>query len=161
MAKKRIRLGKLPPRYRFALNQYTETRWSKCPKCSTRTYMRKFPLLIHIDGFGLLILGKTCRYCPKCEFIIAHQDDLEHIMAEIFSDSYPAVVGNRYLVMGTVEKRAWQEGMIEPLKIEGIWEHTADIKEYLFPGYEPGGWVPPDSEAPEKSRKMYIRPRRR
>jgi hypothetical protein len=51
--------------------------------------------------------------------------------------------------MGTVEKRTWQEGMIEPLKIEGIWEHTADIKEYLFPGYEPGGWVPPDSEAPK------------
>jgi hypothetical protein len=38
--------------------------------------MRKFPLLIHMDGYGLLNLGKTCRYCAKCEFIIAHQDQL-------------------------------------------------------------------------------------
>src|SRR5208283_2519256 len=140
-------LGKLPPRYRFALNQYAETRWSKCPMYSRLTYMRKFPLLIHIDGFGLLILGKTCRYCPKCEFIIAHQDDLEHVMVEIFSESHPDVTGNFYLVIGTVERKVWQEGMIEPLTMEEIRYHTADIKEYLVLKYEPGGWAPPDREA--------------
>ncbi len=59
------RLGKLPPRYRFALNQYAETRWSKCPICSWLTYVRKFPLLIHIDGFGLLIFGKNMPLLPE------------------------------------------------------------------------------------------------
>jgi len=38
--KKTIR--KLRPRYRFALNPFSYMRWSKCPKCSRITYMRKF-----------------------------------------------------------------------------------------------------------------------
>ncbi len=158
MAKKR--LGKLPPRYRFALNPYKDFRWSKCPKCGRLTYMRKFPLLIHIDGFGLLTLGKTCRYCPKCEFIIAHQDDLEHVMAEIFSESHPDVVGNWYLVIGTVEKKAWQVGMIEPMTMQEIRNYTADIKEYLVLEYEPGGWAPPDREAPGTHGRASIKPPR-
>jgi len=123
--------------------------------------MRKFPLLIHIDGFGLLTLGKTCRYCPKCELIIAHQDGLEHVMAEVFSESNPDVIRNQYFVIGTVEKKAWQEGMIAPMKLEDIRDRTADIKEYLVLGYEPGGWLPPDSDASGKPRKAYIRPSRR
>jgi len=113
----------------------------------------KFPLLIHIDGFGLLTLGKTCRYCPKCEFIIAHRDDLEHIMTEIFAESNPGVVGNEYLVIGTVETKVWKGGMVEPLRIEKILEHTADVKEYLVLHYEQRGWAPPDPEAPESTRK--------
>ncbi len=160
MAKKRVQLGKLPRRYRFALNQYAQTRWSRCPKCSRLTYMRKFPLLIHIDGFGLLTLGKTCRYCAKCEFIIAHQDDLEHIMTEIFSESHPEIVGNEYFVIGTVEKKEWRKGMKDPMKLEDIWEHTADIKEYMTLGYEPGGWRPPDPESPGTQRKKLTKPAR-
>src|SRR5208283_1969459 len=117
MVRKRAQLGKLPPRYLFALNQYAETRWSKCPKCQSLTYMRKFPLLIHVDGFGLLALGKACRYCPQCEFIIAHQDDLEHILTEIFSESHHEVVGNEYFVIGTVDKKVWQESLDEPMKL--------------------------------------------
>jgi len=150
MATKRIRIGKLPPRFSFALNQYIQTRWSRCPKCGKLTYMRKFPLLIHVDGFGLLNLGKTCRYCATCEFIIAHQNDLEHILTEIFSESYPAVIGNEYQVIGTVETKTWREGMIEPSTIEFILEHTADIKEYLTLRYEPRGWLPPDPVAPAR-----------
>ncbi len=161
MAKKRLRLGNLPPRYRFALNQYKETRWSKCPICGKFTYMRKFPLLIHIDGFGFLALGKTCRYCAKCEFIIAHQDDLEHILTEIFSEPYPDIVGNEYLVVGTMEKKVWQEGMIQPMELQDIWDHTADIKKYLSLRYEPGGRLPPDPNAPAESRKARTKPRQR
>jgi hypothetical protein len=123
--------------------------------------MRKFPLLIHVDGFGLLTLGKTCRYCPKCEFIIAHQDDLEHVMAEAFSECHPDVIGNFYLVIGTVERTAWQKGMIEPMTLVEIWDHTADIKEYLDLKYEPGGWVPPGPDAPGTPGKTKIRRPRR
>lgn len=155
------RLGKLPPRYRFALNQYAESRWSKCPRCRRLTYMRKFPLLIHVDGYGLLIFGKTCRYCPKCEFIIAHQNDLEHYMAEIFAESHPEVLGNEYLVIGTVEKRAWREGMVEPLRIEEILEHTSDFKDHLVLHYEQRGWVPPGQEIPGTHRRAQKRPPRK
>ena len=119
--------------------------------------MRKFPLLIHIDGFGLLTLGKTCRYCPKCEFIIAHQDDLEHYMTEAFSESYPEIIGNDYFVVGTVETKVWREGMVEPLKIEKLLEHTADIKDRMVLHYEQRGWAPPGQEAPGTHRKAHKR----
>jgi hypothetical protein len=79
MAKAKI--GKLPPRYSFILNPYADERLSKCPTCSKPTHLRKFALLIHIDEWGPMILGKTCRYCTPCELIIAHQDELEAQLA--------------------------------------------------------------------------------
>jgi len=105
--------------------------------------MRKFPLLIHVHGYGLLNLGKTCRYCPKCEFIIAHQDELESVMAEIFSALYPEIVGNEYLVIGVVEHKVWKRGLIEQSGIEEIIENTSNFKEHLVLRCDPGGWVPP------------------
>ena len=42
-------------------------------------------------------------------------------------------------VIGTVEKKVWQEGLNESMKMETIGEHAADIKEYMTLGYEPGG----------------------
>ena len=66
------RLGKLPPRYLFILNPYTDARFSKCPRCERPTHLRKFALFILIDDWGPLVLGKTCRYCTRCELIIAH-----------------------------------------------------------------------------------------
>ena len=71
-------IGKLPPRYTFILNPYQDTRLSKCTICRKPTHMRKVALLIHIEEWGLLALGKTCRYCSHCELIIAHRDELEH-----------------------------------------------------------------------------------
>ena len=90
MAKKRI--GKLPPRYSFMLNPYTDVRLSKCPRCQKLTYLRKFALFIHIDAWGPMALGKTCRYCARCELIMAHQDELEAQLAHSFSQIAPAVL---------------------------------------------------------------------
>lgn len=100
------RLGKMPPRYSFILNQYPTERLSKCPKCNKATYPRKFALFIHIDKWGPLVLGKTCKYCSKCELIIAHQDELESQLAYNFSRLAPEVIGNDYLVMGTMDRKA-------------------------------------------------------
>jgi hypothetical protein len=52
-------------RYFFILNPYSDVRVSKCPKCNRATSTRKFALFIHVDGFGPLALGKTCRYCAN------------------------------------------------------------------------------------------------
>ncbi len=136
------RIGQLPPRYSFALNPYNDIRFSKCPKCNRATYPRKFPLLIHIDGFGAIVLGKTCRYCSKCEFIIAHQDELEHELATMFLERAPEIIGNDYVVLGTVDKKVWRQGMIKAETLEDVLPHTADIKKYITLTYEPARWVP-------------------
>src|SRR4029450_14008147 len=105
------RIGKLPPRYSFMLNPHAEVRLSKCPKCERPTHLRKFALFFLVDKWGPLALGKTCRYCSRCELIMVHQDELEAELAHSFSHMAPEVIGNDYMVLGTIEKKVWQEGL--------------------------------------------------
>lgn len=145
-------LGQMTPRYTFALNPYQDTRFSRCPKCERATCSRKFPLLIHVDGFGLLTLGKTCRYCAKCEFIIAHQDELESVMSALFSERAPQLIGNAYLVIGTVERKVWQQNLDKPGTTADILPHAADFKAYVEVRYEPAHWGPADEDTKRTSR---------
>ncbi len=145
MAKTKI--GKLTARYSFILNQYPEERLSKCPLCKRLTHERKFPLFIHIDQGGLIVLGKTCKYCARCELIIAHQHELEAELANKFSQISPEVIGNEYLVIGTMEKKFWERGLqgdrSEP---EDQLKHIADFKKVYDLKIEPGGWYPIDDK---------------
>lgn len=136
------RFGKQTPRYSFALNPYQDVRFSTCPKCKRLTHLRKFPLLIHVDQFGLFALGKTCRYCSKCEFIIAHQDELESVLAAAFAEQAPQFIGNDYFIIGTVERKVWKKGLDAKIDLQDILDHTADFKKYFTLSYEPAQWVP-------------------
>jgi hypothetical protein len=141
MAKAKI--GKLPPRYSFLLNPYVDERLSQCPKCHRPTHLRKFALLIHIEEWGLMTLGKTCRYCTPCELIIAHQDELEGELAYSFRTISPEVVGNTYVVLGTVDKKIWQHGLQGGgPQLDEVLKRTADFKRVLDLKVEPGGWYP-------------------
>ncbi len=135
-------IGQLSPRYSFILNPYTDLRLSRCPKCNQLTRMRKFALLVYIEQFGMLSLGKTCRFCPHCDLIMVHQDELESLMASIFAEQRPDVIGNDYLVIGTVDRNVWRKGLKKGQTAEEVLKHTADFKEVLDLEYEPGGWYP-------------------
>ncbi|HKF38272.1 MAG TPA: hypothetical protein VKB35_15355, partial [Ktedonobacteraceae bacterium] len=50
------------------------------------------PVVIHVDPMQVLSLNKTCRYCPHCDLLIAHQDDLEHFLTAYFTEHQPEVV---------------------------------------------------------------------
>jgi hypothetical protein len=137
------RIGKLPPQYSFILNPYSDVRLSKCPKCDKLTHPRKFALFVHIDDWGPLALGKTCRYCSRCELIIAHQDELEAQLAHSLAAIAPEKIGKDYLVLGTLDKKVWREGLEgsgQPLG--DALDHLADFKKVLSLHYEPGGWMP-------------------
>src|SRR4051794_17148071 len=69
-------LGNLPPRYSFILNPHSDIRLTRCPKCERLTHPRKFALFVHVEEWGGVVLGYTCRYCTRCELIIVHQDEL-------------------------------------------------------------------------------------
>ena len=139
--------GKLPPRYAFILNPYSDERLSKCPKCHRPTHLRQFALLIHIDKWGAMALGKTCRYCTRCELIIAHQDELAAQLAESFRSVAPDVIGNQYMVLGTVDKRIWQRGLQgSGHQLGEVLKHTAAFKTVLDLKVEPGGWYPASQE---------------
>src|SRR5215213_7274231 len=112
------RLGKQPPRYRFFLNPYTDVRFTTCPQCGGKTRVRKLPLVIHIDPLQLVALNKTCRYCPPCDLLIAHQDELEAWLAAFFGQHKPEIVGNDYLVVGTEDRTDWRRGVRTPMSTQ-------------------------------------------
>lgn len=137
----RDRIGGLPPRYAFALNPFVDMRVSKCPLCNRPTHLRKFALLIHIDQFGSLVIGKTCRYCTPCELIVAHQNELEAELAHGLERIAPEVVGNEYFVIGTVDKKVWQRGLRgDETRLNAMLPHVAEFQKRLDLKIE-GGWT--------------------
>ena len=131
-------LGKLPPQYTFILNPYTDARFSRCPMCDQKMHQRKVPLFIHVDPFNPVVLGYTCRYCLDCDLLIAHQDQIEALLANLFAERDPSVIGNDYLVIGTVERTAWREGMKQP---KGIDDMLAMVIPNAYPHYRDLGLV--------------------
>lgn len=138
----RPRMGELPRRYLFALNPHADYRATRCPGCDRKTRLRKFALFVHVDPLYPLAMGKTCRFCPQCELIIAHQDEVEAELARIFQQIDPSAIGNYYLVIGTVERKAWREGMRQPRPIGEMLAHVADFKAVHKIEYQPPGWYP-------------------
>ena len=90
---KKTQLGKLSPRHNFFLNPYSDARFSRCPQCEAKTGQKKVPLVIHVDPHYPLILNYTCRYCAKCDLLIAHQNEIEGYLAQMFSQRAPEVIG--------------------------------------------------------------------
>jgi hypothetical protein len=135
------RLGKQSPRYTFFLNPYTDARFTKCPKCEGKTRQKKLPLVIQIDGGGMMVLNKTCRYCPACDLLIAQKDEIEAQMAFYFQRAAPEVVGSDYLVVGTVDRADWRrgtEGAVTPQDMIEVLHDFKDVVQFKFAG----GWGP-------------------
>ena len=141
------RFGKQPPLYRFFLNPYQDMRWTKCPQCDQKMHQRKLPLVIHhVEPISLFSLNKTCRYCPHCDLLIAHQNDIERILASYFNDRQPKVIGKDYLVIGTLEKMVWKRGVQQPLLLQETLDALHDFKEVVT-FQVTGGWMPPSGSS--------------
>jgi hypothetical protein len=150
MAKsKKSQLGGLPPRYSFMLNPYPDQRISRCPLCEHKTGQRKIPLLIHIDPLHLIALNYTCRYCRACDLLIAHKHEIEHLLTALFGQYDPDVIGNDYLIMGTVEKSVWREGLTQSKTVQEMLPHASDFATYYSElRMTQAGWYRADQEPP-------------
>jgi thiol-disulfide isomerase/thioredoxin len=140
------RLGKLPPRHIFILNPYTDARFTRCPMCEEKTKLRKFALFVHVDPMSPVVLGKTCRYCPPCDLLIVHKDELEEQLVALFVEHNPDLIGNDYMVMGTVERKVWREGIKHPKPIKEIMENLHDFEEVRTIERRLPGWYPEDED---------------
>ena len=141
--------GKQSPQYRFFLNPYEDMRFTKCPQCDNKMHQRKLPLLIHIDPTYLLSLNKTCRYCPHCDLLIAHQNDVEHFLASYFMQQKPEVVGNDYLVVGTLDKTMWMRGTQQQMSMHETLDALHDFKEVVTFKVT-GGWMRDEAKSSTK-----------
>jgi hypothetical protein len=154
------RLGRLPPRYTFLLNPHAESRLSRCPACDKLTHARKFPLLISIDTGDFITLGKTCKYCSRCEMVMCDQDQLEAELAHAFATRSPEVLGREYFVVGTVDRKTWQSGLRGKGDLDQLVEHAADFKHYRGLSITPGGWYAAGHEpAPLPATRPQVIPR--
>jgi hypothetical protein len=142
-------VGAQPARYRFFLNPYTDCRFTSCPQCGAKMHQKKLPLVIHVQPQQVISLNKTCRYCPRCDLLIAHQDEVEAFLASFLTATAPEVIGNEYLVLGTMDRPDWQRGTQEQLSLEEMLRTMHEFKEYVQFEVEAPGWVPQDDAVEE------------
>ena len=83
--------------------------------------------------------------CPGCNRKMRQQAAAIHShRAGLFAEREPSVIGNDYLVLGTVERQAWRESVKQPKGIQEMLEHLHDFKEVRTVEYQPAGWYPAD-----------------
>jgi len=143
-------MTKLKRRHFFFLNPYKDAAFTRCPKCQSKTKVRKFPLVIHIEPRQLFLLNKACRYCPGCNLIIVKKSEIESLMVEAFERSKPELVGNDYFVVGVVDRKDWREGQQgKLLECEAI-ERMFVFRDVLT--FEPAypAWYPDIKTPPSK-----------
>ena len=78
---------------------------------------------------------------------MVHQDELEAELAQSFSRIAPEVICKAYMVLGTMEKKVWQEGLSgrgQPLA--EMLKHVAEFKKEYALEYEPAGRYGADQE---------------
>ena len=148
MSKNKKHFGSLPPKYNFSLNPYPDLRFSKCPVCENKTGQRKLPLLIHINPKNLIALNYTNRYCRQCDMLIGHKHEIEHHLTETFLKTDQDIIGNSYLVFGTVEKKAWRKNMTRQKPFNEMRKYIRDFKSYQDLRMTRDGWFHKDKEPP-------------
>ena len=94
----------------------------------------------------LIALNYTCRYCPNCDLLVAHQDQIEELLAALFAQYDPSAVGNDYLMIGTVERKAWRENMKRPQPFAEMMAQTHDFKSHSTIQMTMAGWFPEGQE---------------
>ncbi len=96
----------------------------------------------------LVALNYTNRYCARCDILIGHKDEIEHLLTDLFEQINPDCIGNDYLVLGTVEKKAWRENMEDPKPSDEMLHHVHDFKSYQDIRMTQGGWFREDEIQP-------------
>lgn len=149
MAKKeRKHFGLSEPEYNYLLNPYPELRFTKCPVCEGKKGQRKLPLVIHVDPQNLINLNYTHRYCRRCNTLIGHKHEIEQLLLDLFSQHNQDVVGNRYVIIGTMEMKAWREELNRQLSVSEARAHIHDLKTNEELRMTMAGWFHKDQEPP-------------
>jgi hypothetical protein len=72
--------------------------------------------------------------------VIVHQAEIE--LAINASAGQAAAATPDYLVLGTVSRRVWRQGLSGDVSMNELVRNMADFKAHLQIKYTPGGWYP-------------------
>ena len=125
----------------FYLNPYENEAFTRCPKCGEKTKLRKYPLFIHIEPNQPLCLNKSCKYCEKCDLIIGKQGEIESLMSACCENLDPSLIGNNYLVVGTLDKADWRRFSKQTTYPKDTIEKVYIFKDVMQFEVVRGGWV--------------------
>jgi hypothetical protein len=136
------------PRHRFVFNQFSDIRCTRCPRCEVLTKLRKMPLLVQVEPQQLVPLQKAVRYCPACDLLVVHQDELERELAGVAHEGRPELLGQPYYVRGTLDAADWKQITKEPLSPEELLARYFPFREVLELQVSRSGWFPAGVEPP-------------
>jgi hypothetical protein len=97
-------------------------------------------LVVHVDdpnGPRLVLLNKSCRLCLRCDTLIVHQAELELV---IITTGLSAAKQPGYVVLGTIDRRTWRDGLVGGAQLADIRAHMADFKKHLKVEVMPAHW---------------------
>ena len=138
--------------HRLVLNPYDDVAFTRCPQCSQPTKVRKVYLVVHVEPKQLLVLNKSCRLCEGCDLLFVKKSELESLMAYAVEQFAPEVVGNDYLVLGTLDAADGRQikrdaGTFDPALMDKIYFFRGELE------VKPAGWVyAPEERKPARSR---------
>ncbi len=142
------KFGSLQSKFNFSLNPYPELRFSKCPDCEKKTGQRKRPLFIHVEPHNPILLNYTNKYCSHCDMLIGHKHEIEHYLKMAFEQIKPDIIGNSYVLIGTVEPKVWKGNVIQQAPLNKLRNYVHDFKSIQTISMTMGGWFPKDKEPP-------------
>ena len=111
------------------------------PECERNTKCA-VPLVIHIEPGRLFVLNKQCRYCVGCNLIIARRSEVESLMAAAFEQRDPAIIGNKYVVVGTLPREVWRASDNGDMRAADTLDRTHIFKDVWEFDLVAGGWGP-------------------
>jgi len=144
----KAKFGLLDSMYSYLLNPYPELRHNSCPVCRNKTGQRKLPLVIHVDPKHLIALNYTHRYCRNCDTLLGHKHEIEQLLFDLFSQNNPEAIGNKYVIIGTMEVKAWRDGLDKQQPVSEALAHIHDLRKYEDLRMTMAGWFPKDREPP-------------
>jgi hypothetical protein len=103
---------------------------------------RKVALVIHVEhaaGPRLVALGKTCRLCVDCDVLIAHEAEVASVIRSLGLGGPTGAP--EFLVLGTVDLRAWRKSLTAGTTIKDLRDRIADFRDHLRVEVTPAGWV--------------------
>jgi hypothetical protein len=133
------------PRYFFYLNPHQQYAWTKCPKCDNKTKVRKYYLMIHYGEKArqynqMFSLGKTCKFCPYCELIIANKWEVEDLLAQMLGQLGKKFDPKNYFIFGTTDRVDWKTGMREATAPGKALEQAYPFRNVWDFEIRPAGW---------------------
>jgi len=82
--------------------------------------------------------------------LIGHKHEIEHHLRVPFEYINPEIIGNNYLLVGTVEKKFWKENLVQQptLTLNKTNNYVHDFKSIQTISMTMGGWFLNDQEPP-------------